>query len=216
MILCFKFFGYSPYHWKWTQAVIVIIPIHWLSKSRFRELKYLPKATQLMGHEESDTTEWFHFHFLLSCNGEGNGNPLQCSCLENPKDGGAWWAAVYGVAQSRTWLKQLSSSSSRPENHMLWLCHCPSTDRFNLRNPTLLLFMSFPGSSNSKESTCNAGDLGSIPGLGRAPGGVHGNPLHYSYLENPHGQRSLAGYSPWGRKETDVTERLSTAQDNIL
>ena len=76
--------------------------------------------------------------------------------------------------------------------------------------------MSFPGSSNSKESTCNAGDLGSIPGLGRAPGGVHGNPLHYSYLENPHGQRSLAGYSPWGRKETDVTERLSTAQDNIL
>ena len=58
------------------------------------------------------TTERLHFHFSLSCIGEGNGNPLQCSCLENPKDGGAWWASVYGVAQSRTRLKRLSSSSS--------------------------------------------------------------------------------------------------------
>ena len=64
------------------------------------------------GREESDTTEQLPFHFSLSCIGEGNGNPLQCSCLENPRDGGAWWAAVYGVAQSRTRLKQLSSSSS--------------------------------------------------------------------------------------------------------
>ena len=64
------------------------------------------------GLEESDTTEWLHFHFSLSCIGEGSGNPLQCSCLENPRDGGAWWAAVYEVAQSRTWLKRLSSSSS--------------------------------------------------------------------------------------------------------
>ena len=54
------------------------------------------------GHYESDTTEQLHFHFSLSCIGEGNGNPLQCSCLENPRDGGAWWAAVCGVAQSRT------------------------------------------------------------------------------------------------------------------
>ena len=59
-----------------------------------------------------DTTERLHFHFSLSCIGEGNGNPLQCSCLENPRDRGAWWAAVYGVAQSRTRLKWLSSSSS--------------------------------------------------------------------------------------------------------
>ena len=58
-----------------------------------------------------DTTEQLHFHFSLSCIGEGNGNPLQCSCLENPRDGGAWWAAVCGVAQSQTRLKQLSSSS---------------------------------------------------------------------------------------------------------
>ena len=64
------------------------------------------------GHYESDTTEWLRLHFSLSCIGEGNGNPLQCSCLENPTDGGAWWAAVYGVTQSRTRLKQLSSSSS--------------------------------------------------------------------------------------------------------
>ena len=63
--------------------------------------------------EELDTTERLHFHFSLSCIGEGNGNPLQCSCLENPRDRGAWLAAVYGVAQSRTRLKRLSSSSSR-------------------------------------------------------------------------------------------------------
>ena len=64
------------------------------------------------GREESDTTERLHFLFSLSPIGEGNGNPLQCSCLGNPRDGGAWWAAVYGVAQSRTRLKRLSSSSS--------------------------------------------------------------------------------------------------------
>ena len=64
------------------------------------------------GHWESDTTEQLHFHFSLSCIREGNGNPLQCSCLENPRDGEAWWAAVYGVAQSQTRLKRLSSSST--------------------------------------------------------------------------------------------------------
>ena len=64
------------------------------------------------GRWGSDTTERLHFHFLLSGIGEGNGNPLQCSCLENPRDGGAWWAAVYGVTHSRTRLKRLSSSSS--------------------------------------------------------------------------------------------------------
>ena len=63
--------------------------------------------------EESDTTERFHFPFWLSCIGEGNSNPLQCSWLENPRDGGAWWAAVYGVAQSRTRLKRLSTKMGR-------------------------------------------------------------------------------------------------------
>ena len=64
------------------------------------------------GRCESDTTEWLRFHFSLSCIGEGNGNPLQCCCLENPRDGGAWWAAIYGVAQSQIRLKRLSSSNS--------------------------------------------------------------------------------------------------------
>ena len=71
---------------------------------------------------------------------------------------------------------------------------------------------SFPSGSDGKEFACYVGDLGSVPGLGRSPGGKHGNPLQYSRLENPHGQRSLAGYSPWGPKESDTTEQLSTAQ----
>ena len=61
-----------------------------------------PGGLQSMGSLESDTTEQLHFHFSLSRTGEGNGNPLQCSCLENPRDGGAWWAAVYGITQGRT------------------------------------------------------------------------------------------------------------------
>ena len=65
-------------------------------------------------HGELEATERLHFHFSLSCIGEGNGNPLQCSCLENPRDGGAWWAAVYGDAQSRTRLKRLSSKQLFP------------------------------------------------------------------------------------------------------
>ena len=71
-----------------------------------------PGGLQSVGSLELGTTERLHFHFSLSCIGEGNGNPLHCSCLENPRDEGAWWAAVYGVAQSRTRLKRLSSSSS--------------------------------------------------------------------------------------------------------
>ena len=71
------------------------------------------------GRSESDTTEWLHFHFSLSRIGEGNGNPFQCSCLENPRDRGAWWAAVYGVTQSRTRLKRLGSSSSRLDTYLI-------------------------------------------------------------------------------------------------
>ena len=74
------------------------------------------------GREESDTTERLHFHFSLSCIGEGNGNPLQCSCLENPRDGGVWWAAVCGVAQSRTRLTWLSSSSQLKWYLMVVVC----------------------------------------------------------------------------------------------
>ena len=78
-----------------------------------------PGRLQSMGSLESDTTEQLYFHFSLACIGEGNGNPLQCSCLENPRDGGAWWAAVYGVTQSQTRLKRLSSSSSKVCIHLL-------------------------------------------------------------------------------------------------
>ena len=69
--------------------------------------------------------------------------------------------------------------------------------------------LSFPGGSDDKEAACNVGDLDSIPGLGRSPGGEHGNPLQYFCLENPHEQKSLVGYSPWGHKESDMTEWLS-------
>ena len=103
------------------------------------------------GHEESDTTERLHFHFSLSCIGEGNGNPLQCSCLENPRDGGAWWAAVYGVAQSRTRLKRFSSSSSRvwewisiPSvfmvRHILWVWIMLSVSGGRIREVSIHIF----------------------------------------------------------------------------
>ena len=72
-----------------------------------------------------------------------------------------------------------------------------------------LHFRGFPGDSDGKESGYNAGDLGLISGLGRFPGGGHGNLFQYSFLQNPHGQKCLEGYSPWGRKESDMTERLS-------
>ena len=77
------------------------------------------------GRWEWDTTERLHFHFSLSCIGEGNGNPLQCSCLEHPRDGGAWWAAIYGVAQSWTRLKRLSSSSREEWKSWVWYAILP-------------------------------------------------------------------------------------------
>ena len=105
-----KWEGIWVYLWDWTEKAMaphsstLAWKIPWMEE---------PGKLQSMGsREESDTTERLHFHFSLSCFGEGNGNRLQCSCLENPRDGGAWWAAVYGVAQSQTWLKRLSSSSS--------------------------------------------------------------------------------------------------------
>ena len=85
-------------------------PVLWPRKSHGRRSLVGCSPWGLWG---SDTTERLHFHFSLSCIGEGNGNPLQCSCLENPRDGGAWWAAIYGAAQSQTQLKQLSSSNSK-------------------------------------------------------------------------------------------------------
>ena len=99
----FWFFLLSSHMWYWTPLVLLPGESH----GRRSLVDCSPE-----GREESDMTEWLHFHFSLSCIGEGNDNPLQCSCLENPRDGGAWWAAIYGVAQSQTPLKWLSSSSS--------------------------------------------------------------------------------------------------------
>ena len=122
---------------------------------------------------------------------------LRLPCLENPRDGGAWWAAVYGVAQSRTRLKQLSSSSSSRASLVAQLVkkNLPAKQetRFDFwarkihwrrdKLPTPVS-LGFPGGSDGKESTCNAGDLGSIPGLGRSPGEENSYPLQYSGLEN--------------------------------
>ena len=120
--------GHVPDIWPWEKSVFSVqskaglILILTLSRRKWQPtLVLLPKKSQgwrslvgysSWGREESDMTELLHFHFSLSCIGEGNSNPLQCSCLENPRDGGDWWAAVYGVAQSWTRLKWLSSSSS--------------------------------------------------------------------------------------------------------
>ena len=84
------------------------------------------------GRKESDTTERLPFQLSLSCIGEGNGNPLQCSCLENPRDGGAWWAPIYGVTQSWTRLKQLRRIHSLHANYATNEARCLKTISFNL------------------------------------------------------------------------------------
>ena len=118
-----------PHHMsRFCQCCFIFIPTGTVAKSSdFRRRQWQPTPVLLpgkshgrrslvgcspWGHEESDTTERLHFHFSLSRIGEGNGNTLQCSCLENPRDGGAWWAAVYGVVQGRTRLKRFNNSSS--------------------------------------------------------------------------------------------------------
>ena len=104
----------------WSTSLPLFTFIHWRRKWQPTPV-FLPGGSQGWGnlvgcsrwsHKESDMTEQLHFNFSLSCIGEGNGNPLQCSCLENPRDGGNCWAAIYGVTQSRTRLKWHSSSSS--------------------------------------------------------------------------------------------------------
>ena len=95
--------GFRRRHWRPTPVLLPRKSHGWRSL-----VGYSP-----WGCKESDTTDRLHFHFSLSCIREGNGNPFQCFCLENPRDGGTWWAAIYGVTRSRTRLKWLSSSSSR-------------------------------------------------------------------------------------------------------
>ena len=102
-------------------------------------------------------TERLHFHFSLSCIGEGNGNPLQCYCLENPRDRGAWWTAVSGVAQSQTRLKRLSSSSRK--------------------------YHGLPGGLVVKNPPAEGGDAYLILGLGRSHSIANGNLLQWPCLE---------------------------------
>ena len=123
----------------------------------------------------------------------GHGSPLQYSCLENPLDRGPWWAMVHRVTKNKTRLKQLSMHAS--PFHLV--SHLIAFSKFHLHQLEDPSCRGIPGGSDSKESACSAGDLDSILRLGRFPGGGHGNPLLYSWLENPHGQRSLAGYKSW-------------------
>ena len=145
------------------------------------------------GRWESDTTERLHFHFSLSYIGEGNDNLLQCSCLENVRDRGAWWAAIYGVAQSRTRLKWLSRSS-------IYLYALSLIKLLNFRS-------GFPGGSDGKASAYNAGDLSLTPGSGRFPWRRKWQPTLVFLPGKSCGWSSLAGYGPWGRKESDMTEQ---------
>ena len=181
------------------------------------------------GREESETTERLHFHFSLSCIGEGNGNPLQCSYLESPRDGGAWWAAVYGVAQSRTWLMWLSSSSSsnimtrehvRMEPLSMWMAFMsiytwtePPTGLYwtwseskktsDDLNHWDLGIITLTGGTVVKSLPASVGgirDMGSIPGWGRFPEGGNGNTPVFLPGEF-HRQQSLVGCNPWCHKK---------------
>ena len=139
----------------------------------------------------------------LSCIGEGNGNPLQCSCLENPRDGGAWWAAIYGVAQSQTRLKRLSSSRSsstsmrRTSKYADW--KLSFTDRF--KHDTAGKESAYWGRSHER---CEFDPC------------VRKIPWRRKWQSTPvflpgefHGQKSLERYSSWGSKESDKTEQLT-------
>ena len=123
------------------------------------------------GRYKSDTAEWLHFHSLLSCTGEGNGNPLQCSCRENPRDGGAscLWGCTESDTPEATWQQQQQHLKGHSAAKFLW----PETSshQFSIK-------LGFPGGSDGKESACNAG---SIPGLGGSPGEGNGYPLPYSW-----------------------------------
>ena len=161
----------------WTTSLSFFIFMHWRRKWQPTPV-FLPGkphgrrslvGCSPSGREKSDKTEQLPFHFSLSCIGEGNGNPLQCSCLESPRDGGAWWAAVYGIAQSRTWLKQLSNSSS--SSKMVWL----------------------PKWLSGKESTCQCRRHRSDPWARKILWRRKWQPTPVFLPGKSHGQRSLAG-----------------------
>ena len=157
------------------------------------------------GHTESDMTEQHHFHFSLSCIGEGNGTPLQYSCLENPMDGGAWWATVHGVAQSQTLLKQLSSSSSRhPQDSsflklILYSCNRKERRRtHHLHEAMNELWASQVGTSG-KELGCQSRKLNRgefDPHVRKIPWRRAWKPTVVFFPGESHEHRILEGYSP--------------------
>ena len=149
-----------------------------------------PAGCSPWGRWGSNTTERLHFHFSLSCIREGNGNPLQCPCLENPRDGGAWWAAVQGVAQSQTRLKWLNNNNSKYNVFDL--------ASFTQKNYSSLIH------------TGDIRDVGSIPGSGRSLGGGHGSPLQYPCLENPMGRGAWWATVYGGTKSQTWLKQLST------
>ena len=151
-------------------------------------------------------TERLPFHFSLSCTGEGNGNPLRCSCLENPRDGGAWWTSVYGVAQSRTRLKRLSSrSSSRTELSKTWW-------QFRVQWTSQVALVVKNPPTNSGDTR----DVGWIPGSGRSPAEGNGNPLQLSCLGNSldRGTWQATVHGSWRIRHNWVTEHAS--MQNII
>ena len=190
-------------------------------------------------------TEQLHFHFPLSCAGEGNGNPLQCSLLENPRDGGAWWAAVYGVAQSRTRRKWLSSSSSSKcgpwTSRITWklVTYAHVGPYLGLLSETLgmgprslflkffqmtrmhtkvwkpwktfswrvLFWLGFPDGASGKEPAYQCRKRGFDPWVGKIPWRGAWQPTPVFFPGETHGQKSLAGYSPWGHRELDTNSR---------
>ena len=181
------------------------------------------------GCEESDTTEQLNFHFSFSCVGEGNGNPLQCSCLENPRDRGFWWAAIYGVTQSRTRLKQLSSSSSSSicyqlseiwenrDSHQFQKSLILTRSTWLVRVRSLIpTFWAFPGGASNKcrftTKPCH------LPmkvrcrtrwfdhWVEKIPWRGEGQPAPVFLPGESHGQRSLKGYRPWSRTESNTTK----------
>ena len=149
---------------------------------------------RLWGREESDMTERLHFHVSLPRTGEGNGNPLQCSCLESPRDGGAWWAAVSGVTQSRTYLKRLSSSSSSsiyvraccPFSRVRLCdtmdCSPPGSSDLGILRAGILEWVATPssrGSSRPRDRNCVSCFAGGLF-TAAPPGRAHGVALQYT------------------------------------
>ena len=131
---------------------------------------------------QSDTTERLDFHFSLSCIGEGNGNPLQCSCLENPRDGGAWWAAVYGVSLSQTQLKRLSSSGKQRSNPLSPVLPKDSLPLYHLGTPIRVTGMhNKPLTPNPYSPACGWDRNSTCPAQ-RLPPPSHPTPASISWL----------------------------------